>query len=221
MRTANPLFLSIGIHLSLAALMIGALSAMHEIIPTEPTKISLRVLIQSPTTQTAVPTQPLITPVPKTIPPTSKPVQPINQVEKSVTVQNKPDIEAPQPIAPAATVVSSKVQDINPPITPKASPSVPKQQENYEEENLGRIRAILMNRLIYPKNAVHLNQQGEVSVTFTLETNREVSQITITKSSGFDLLDDAAKKLILSSASEFPQPSKTVRISVPVAYKLR
>lgn len=201
--------------------MIGALSAVHKIIPPEPTKISLKVLIQSPATETTMRAQPFITPVPKPIQPTSKPVQPIHQIEKTVTVQNKPVIEVPQQIAPSATVLSSKVQETNPPIAPKITPSVPKQQENYEEENLGRIRSILMNRLIYPKNAVRLNQQGEVSITFTLETNREVSQITVTKSSGFELLDDAAKNLILRSASEFPQPSKTVRISVPVAYKLR
>lgn len=201
--------------------MIGALSAVHEIAPSEPQKITLKVLIQSP--ETDIPAQPLVTPVAKPIPPTPvlKPAQPTNPVKKTVLEQPKPIIAAPQQPVPAATVVSSKAPETPPLITAKVSPSVPKQQENYEEENLGRIRTILKDRLIYPKNAVRLKQQGEVTVTFTLETNREVSQITVTKSSGFELLDDAAKNLILNSASEFPKPSKTVRITLPIGYNLR
>lgn len=201
--------------------MIGALSAVHEIVPSEPRKITLKVLVQSPSAETVMPVQPFVTPVPKPIPPTSKPVQPINQIKKSVIDPNKPIIEAPKQIAPATTIVSSKASETNPPIAIKASAPIPKQQENYEEENLGRIRSILMNRLIYPKNALRLKQQGEATVTFTLETNREVNQITITKSSGFELLDDAAKNLILSSANEFPKPNKSVRITIPIEYKLR
>jgi protein TonB len=204
--------------------MIGVISAVHKIVPSEPKKISFKVLIQSPISETAP--QPLEKSIPKPIPPapTMKPVQPINPVKKTVIEQTKPIIASPQQIVPAAAaavIMPSKIQETNPSIAAKASPSVPKQQENYEEENLGRIRSILMDRLIYPKNAVRLKQQGEATVTFTLETNREVSQITVTRSSGFELLDDAAKNLILSSASEFPKPSKTVRISVPIAYKLR
>lgn len=197
---------------------------MHQIVPTEPKKISLRVLLQSPSTETAISPQPLTIPVPKPIPtaPILKPVEPISQVKKNAIEQNKPIIEAPlQTATNAPAAIPPKAQEINPPIASKLSPSAPKQQENYEEENLGRIRSILMERLVYPKNAVRLKQQGEATVTFTLEANREVSQISITKSSGFELLDDAAKNLIINSAGEFPKPSKAVRISVPVAYKLR
>ena len=116
----------------------------------------------------------------------------------------------------------TKAPETLPVAAPKAPPPPPpKVQENYEEENLGRIRSILAERLKYPKNALRLKQQGETTVTFTLGTDRSVSQITITKSSEFELLDEAARALIESSASEFPKPSKSVRISVPIAYKIR
>lgn len=152
--------------------------------------------------------------------------RPVSQPKKTVTEQSKPLTNIPVQTVPLApnipTVPSARVPEQ--PIQPQATKAVPpaqKQQERYEEENLGRIRSILMERLTYPRNALRLKQEGEATVTFTFESDREVSQIAISKSSGFDLLDEAAKNLIITSASEFPKPSKTVRISVPIAYKLR
>lgn len=200
---------------------------MHKTVPTVQEKIALNLLMQPPAHE---PSTPVIQPQPivqtKVLPSSVKPLEPrpVLQPKKAITEQNKPLISIPTapavlnvPSVPLAKISEQPIQ----PSTAKAAPSAPKQQENYEEENLGRIRSVLMERLIYPKNALRLKQQGEAIVTFTLETTREVSQITISKSSGFELLDDAAKNLILSSASEFPKPSKTARISVPIAYKLR
>lgn len=153
-------------------------------------------------------------------------IRPVPLPKKTVTEQSKPLTNIPvqtTPLTPNVPIVPSAriSEQSNQPLATKTVPPVQKQQERYEEENLGRIRSILMERLTYPRNALRLKQEGEATVTFTFESDREVSQITISKSSGFDLLDEAAKNLIITSASEFPKPSKTVRISVPIAYKLR
>jgi protein TonB len=220
-RLTNPFFLSVSIHLSLVALVIGALNVVQKTIPIPPEKISLKILMNTPD---AVPPAPLVPqhskPIQQPIAPSPEPKQP--QIAKplitQVLVPSKPIITAPQPMPPPVSV--PKAVEPTPIAPPKISPP-PKVEENYAEENLGRIRTILSERLKYPKNALRLKQQGESTITFTLGTNREVSQITITQSSGFELLDDAAKELIEISASEFPKPKKAVRISVPIAYKLR
>ena len=226
MRHANSFFISLGVHLSLAALMVGALSAVHKSAPVIEEKIALNLLAAEPTTSESP--APVLSPEPavppKVFQPTVNP-QIVSQPKQTGTEQIKPLMNPQMQTAPAASalaVPSAKVpeQPTQPPAA-KAAPSTPKPQEHYEDENFGRIRTILMEKLVYPKNAQRLKQQGEAVVTFTLEPNREVSQITITKSSGFDLLDDAAKTLIETSASEFPKPQKSVRISLPIAYKLR
>lgn len=193
-------------------------------LPIPPEKITLKILLHSPVVST--PEAPPTDPSPKTVEPipVPKPEKPriITPPKPTEIAQSKPTIPTPQNI-PAVTPPAAlpKTPEAAPAALPKAPPPPPKAQENYEEENLGRIRTILAERLKYPKNALRLKQQGETSVTFTLGTNRDVSQITITQSSGFELLDDAARSLIENSASEFPKPSKSVRITVPISYKLR
>lgn len=209
--------------------MIGTLSAVRKNTPAAEKKIVLNLLTQTPAPKFSEPVVKPQPPVQPKVPlPAVKPqeARPVPQPKKTVTEQSKPIMNIPVQTAPLVPNVPSvplarvTEQPIQPQAT-KAGPPAQKQQERYEEENLGRIRSILMERLTYPKNALRLKQEGEATVTFTFETDREVSHISITKSSGFDLLDEAAKNLIISSASEFPKPSKTVRISVPIAYKLR
>jgi len=219
-RLTNPFFLSVTIHLTLAALIIGAASVVQKTMPIPPEKISLKILMNTPESAPRIPVIPQHTkPLQQPVEPSLQPKQP--QIPQplitQVLVPSKPTITAPQPTPQPASVKAVEPAPITP---PKVSPP-PKVEENYAEENLGRIRTILSERLKYPKNAVRLKQQGESTLTFTLGTDREVSQITITQSSGFELLDDAAKELIEISASEFPKPKKAVRISVPIAYKLR
>lgn len=195
-------------------------------LPIPPEKITLKILLHSPEPALSIPEVQPPEPTPKTAEPVPlpKPEKPriMTPPKPRVAAESQPTVPIPQSVPViSAPVAVPKTSEAPPAALPKAPPQPPKAQENYEEENLGRIRAILAERLKYPKNALRLKQQGEVSVTFTLGANRDVSQITITQSSGFELLDDAARSLIENSANEFPKPSKSVRITVPIAYKLR
>jgi len=223
MRPANPFFLSVGIHLTFLALAIGALSVLHKTMPMPSEKIKLKILIQPDETILSIPAIQPPQPIPTLEPtPSPKAIEPrvVTPPVPRVVTENKPIISAVQQTIPVSVPTPVKTVDVVPVATPKAPPP-PKVQENYEDVNLGRIRSILAERLKYPKNALRLKQQGESIITFTLDADRSVSQITVSQSSGFELLDDAARDLIESSASEFPKPSKSVRISVPIAYKLR
>ena len=227
MRITKSFFLSIGIHFGLAVLLIGVFSAVQKNLSDSPQKIKLKLLLDTPFPE------PVASPLPKPKQPVQKlPSKPIPHQQPKISPQIKMAVP-PKAVQPLPVAVPQPIPTITPPMqkptetipvsTPKAPPPppAPKVEENYEEENLGKIRSILTERLKYPKNALRLKQQGECIVTFTLEPSREVNQIRITQSSGFDILDDAAKELIETSSSEFPKPKKSVRISVPILYKLR
>jgi len=160
---------------------------------------------------------------------TSKPIlpQPIKPVQPTTITQTAPaPIEQTLSATPAVPAVAAPIRTTAPvhydspkSILPSPQPAIA--EENYEKENLGAIRSILAERLKYPRNALRMGQQGDVKIVFTLSPSREISNLVILESSGFDLLDNAARNLIESSAEAFPKPSKPVRIAVPVGYKIR
>lgn len=227
MNRTRPFFYSLSIHALIIALGLGAYSALH-LSDEEKTKIPLKLLTY------AQPDQPVINEMPEAVPPQTPPqviAKPLVQTPVPVPVPNTPaPVPVIKPAHPAAaepipvTVaapIPTKVPAPEPRIIPPAPPPPVNVQTRYEEENLGQIRAILAERLTYPKNALRLHQQGEVIVTFNLTAEKEVHGITIIQSSGFELLDDAARRLIETSASAFPKPSQTVRVTVPIGYKIR
>lgn len=198
----------------------GALSAVRKI--PEPEKIRVALLLQTPMLSPITPPKPMA-PMPVKTPEAPKPLETPKLSQK---VPTPPAVAAAKVVSvPSATpILTPAVAKTAPaePVAAKAPPPPPVNiQADYEEENLGRIRSLLSERLKYPKNALRLRQQGSVIVTFTLSSSGDVSAITITKSSDFEMLDDAARALIESTASAFPKPSKSVRISVPIDYKIR
>lgn len=233
MYLRRSLLLSVGIHLTLIISAISLARIIHVPIPQTKEESVVKVLLRSiPQQSKSVIPQPLVsiqkkplTPQPILKPkPLRQEIESMPKVPSTIQPLVRPAPVQPaltsQPVmipAPAATVKTA-VSDAPKKIAP---PPPPKVEENYEDNHLGEIRAILAERLKYPKNARRLNQQGEVSVTFTLSQNGEVGQIAITKSSGFDLLDEAAQTLITTASPEFPKPSKSVRITVPISYTLR
>lgn len=204
----------------------GAFSTVRK--KAEPEKIRIAVLLQTPMSTSSIP-KPVappkpITSVPVKTPPIPTPIKTPNVLPKPTPLLAKP-VQAPMIVqAPSPAIAKIPVAEPTVVKAPPAAPPPPPPvnvQASYEEENLGRIRSLLSERLKYPRNALRLRQQGTVVVTFTLSPSGDVSGITITKSSDFEMLDDAARELIESTATLFPKPSKSVRISVPIEYKIR
>lgn len=187
--------------------------------PPQPIKIRILLNTPEPVSEVSIPhlaQQKVQKEIQKLQP---QPKQPplVPSIKTPVSVPTK---LAPPTVQASTTIVTPAPTKSAEPVNVQKAPP-PKVEENYEEENLGRIRSILAQRLKYPKNALRLKQQGECVATFTLEPNRDINQIIITQSSGFELLDNAAIELIQTSASEFPKPKKSIRISVPISYKIR
>lgn len=227
MNRSKPFLYSLALHLFLIGLMGWVYSALRTPPPKE-TKIAVSVLTYAPANAPGTPTpEPFMPPEP-----VSQIPKPVKPVPKSVApAPSQPSAVVPIPSAQPASAASAPVPAaVSPKPVPQTEPQVAKtqpppppvnHQKAYEDENLGRIRALLAQNLTYPKNARRLNQQGDVTVMFSLSPSGEVGTVAITKSSGFELLDEAARRLIETTAPQFPKPSKTVQISVPIGYKLR
>ncbi|MDD4854765.1 MAG: TonB family protein [Sulfuricurvum sp.] len=224
----RPLGISLLLHaLVLGLFLFGLLSAVQK-KQDEPLKIHLSSFA-TPVHQSIQPPLPpkqqAPLPIPKNIPASSivstpaKPSPPIaarptppTPITQTIPQPLPTVVSAPTPVAPPKTVVP----------TPQLPPAPPiNVEKEFINEHLGEIRGLLLQNLKYPKMAQKLKMQGEVRIAFSLGSDGSVEDIKIIESSGFDLLDEDARTLIEKTASRFPKPSKSVRISVPLSYVLR
>lgn len=86
------------------------------------------------------------------------------------------------------------------------------------------IFADLARKKRYPREARREGQEGTPTVRFTVNRRGRVSNISITRSSGHELLDQATIKLIRRAAPLPPMPRAmgrdSVTMSLPIAYEL-
>ena len=148
--------------------------------------------------ETPKPTQQVI---PKPLP---KPVeQPI--VKKQEVVKEQPKVEqkvVQKTVPQTPTVDTKKVQNA---------------YLAYVHQSAERLKT-------YPKNAKRLNQEGEVIVHFVILSDGTITDISLQKSSGFGMLDEAAVKLITTLAKLKPIPKELSMdkydITLPIDYSL-
>lgn len=231
-KTALPL--SIGIHILLALGLWQLLQVEDSISEAKPQKIlvTLQNFTPQPSAQQPMLPEP-IKPAQQS-PSEQKPIiskrpEPLPKQREAPTITPSrpiPTAPAPAKVEVSRETVAESVKKSFEPITPvitskPALPPPPEPPKSYTDEHLGTIRTILQERLVYPKMAIKLRQQGEVKMSFYLSPGGEVSDISVESPSGFSLLDGAAEKLIRDSAAEFPKPRQKVRISIPIGYRLR
>lgn len=138
--------------------------------------------------------------------------------------QTKPSVpapEVPQHTTPIAITPSVAVSKPSPAITPAPPASVVNIEKEFLDAHLGEIRALLIQNLRYPRNAQRLKMQGEVRISFRLKSDGSVENVEVIKSSGFEILDEDAKALIKNTAPQFPKPTKSISLSIPLSYLLR
>jgi periplasmic protein TonB len=130
--------------------------------------------------------------------------------------ETKEALEESKPMeTPQLTHMEPKIT----PITPIPQPV--NVEEQYLDDHLSTIRDILVKYRKYPSQAVRLKQEGSVKVTFRLKQNGEVEDVRVVSSSGHEILDEDALKLIQKTVEYFPKPPKSVRITVPLNYALK
>ena len=226
--TIRPLGISLLIHLLAFGIFLFLFTHNASKKPPEPLKIRIAAFIPPTTVQAPIPTPPMpIVPPKQTPPPIQKntpppPVavaKPIPSTVVPVPVTSRPTPPVPQPIQPLTQAPAPKV--IEAPKAPPPPPPPVNVEKEFLNAHLGEIRGQLLQNFKYPKMAQKLKMQGEVKVSFSLSSEGKVDNIKVSESSGFDILDEDAMALIEKTASTFPKPSKSVRITVPLSYVLR
>ena len=135
-----------------------------------------------------------------------------------------PAITAPAPIATPAPVVNSNLPANNKSIA--AAPAQKVVQElnlsnAQSDEDFSKVIAAVKKHKSYPNNARRMKHQGVVEVRFLLKTDGSIDELKVTKSSGFESLDNGALENVKKTSSEFPKPKEARYLRFPIAFTLR
>ena len=139
-------------------------------------------------------------------------------------VEPKPAITAPAPIATPAPVVNSNLPANNKSIA--AAPAQKVAQElnlsnAQSDEDFSKVIAAVKKHKSYPNNARRMKHQGVVEVRFLLKKDGSIDELKVTKSSGFESLDNGALENVKKASSEFPKPKEARYLRFPIAFTLR
>ncbi|MDR1362501.1 MAG: TonB family protein [Spirochaetaceae bacterium] len=155
----------------------------------------------------------------ETIPPPSyiqKPEQ--KDLAENIIEIEEAYIEEPDPEQHASDGHEEKTNDENKDKTSAAKNSA--LAGEYVKQNFDYISRRIRSRLVYPAQARRTGLDGVVEVLFTLNVDGGVVDISIKKSAGAEILDEAAIAAI-KSAAPFRAPPVSVKLLVPVVFNLR
>ncbi len=139
-------------------------------------------------------------------------------------VEPKPAITAPAPTTTPAPAVNSNL-----PANNKSIASAPAQKVAQElnlsnaqsDEDFSKVIAAVKKHKSYPNNARRMKHQGVVEVRFLLKTDGSIDELKVTKSSGFESLDNGALENVKKASSEFPKPKEARYLRFPIAFTLK
>ena len=98
--------------------------------------------------------------------------------------------------------------------------SFTKVQKVYLQKNLKNIGRITQKYLRYPAIAVRTGQQGMNIIQFVLYPNGDISDLTLSNSSGYQSLDKNTIETIEIAYKDYPRPKTKTKIKIYVYYKL-
>ena len=150
--------------------------------------------------------------------------EPRPEPKTELKVEPKPAITAPAPTATPAPAVNSNL-----PANNKSIASAPAQKVAQElnlsnaqsDEDFSKVIAAVKKHKSYPNNARRMKHQGVVEVRFLLKTDGSIDELKVTKSSGFESLDNGALENVKKASSEFPKPKEARYLRFPIAFTLR
>ena len=143
-------------------------------------------------------------------------------------VEPKPE-PTPAVTAPAPTATPAPAVNSNLPANNKSIASAPAQKVAQElnlsnaqsDEDFSKVIAAVKKHKSYPNNARRMKHQGVVEVRFLLKTDGSIDELKVTKSSGFEWLDNGALENVKKASSEFPKPKEARYLRFPIAFTLK
>lgn len=128
---------------------------------------------------------------------------------------------APVPSVPAASTAAPATTGSGTSPAPGDDPRAKRAEVDY----FSLISAHLNRRKTYPVEAKRARQEGVVTIRFTVDRNGNVSGVSIKRSSGHTLLDQATLDLLQRVAPLPRMPASmqrdSVTLSLPIEYSLR
>ena len=227
-----------------------ALNSFTPVPQTSAPQISEQVMIPEPTPPAPPPPpqppkpepkpepkvepKPLLKPEPKKIEkpkPEPKKVEkkPLSKPEPRPEPKIGPKAEPQAEPAPAPTSTPAPAVNTNLPANNKSIASAPAQKVAQElnlsnaqsDEDFSKVIAAVKKHKNYPSNARRMRHQGVVEVRFLLKTDGSIDELKVTKSSGFESLDNGALENVKKASSEFPKPKEARYLRFPIAFTLR
>lgn len=72
----------------------------------------------------------------------------------------------------------------------------------------------------YPRSAEVRKEEGVAKISLTIEADGKISNITVTQSSGSEILDRESQKIFEKIGQFAPPPTGATKIVVPISWKL-
>ena len=157
-----------------------------------------------------------------------KPKREIKKVEpkKEKKIEPKPEPVIAQPVQP---IVPPASVNTNLPANNKSIAAAPVQNVTPElnlsnsqgDEDFTKVIIAVKRHKSYPNNARRMKHQGVVEVRFLLKQDGSIDELKVSKSSGFESLDNGALENVKKASSEFPKPKEDRYLRFPIAFTLR
>ncbi|RAZ54685.1 energy transducer TonB [Campylobacter hyointestinalis] len=180
-------------------------------------------------------------PIPEPILEQVKPIQKIEEFKKPKKIKaikphhiknkfKKPIIEKPIPQKPtineqnqAISHAQTNTQEAET-ITKTAESTEQMQTLSYgnsDDPFLKELKTAIDRAGIYPRIARKMRLEGEIWLEFIWTKNSKLEDLKITKKSNHDILDKSALETIIKASRNFPKHHKTIKIQVPIIYKIK
>ena len=92
-------------------------------------------------------------------------------------------------------------------------------EQQYIKSHIQEIAQLLQENLYYPRRARKRGVEGDVTVSFILKKDAQVSNIKVISSTN-EILSRGAVKTLEDLSGEFPRPAEKLHLTVPISYRL-
>jgi protein TonB len=221
-RRPNLLFLTLSVSLGLHGCLLFMLSFQYPDSGEAPKQKALGKalsLVNLALLEPPEPPKPTPRETPPPPPPLSEPpaVEPAAEAGPAEPVETFIALEAPPESAGAPEPAPAEASR---PGGSQADPGNAALTRTYLRNNYEYIQRHIRNKLVYPPEARRAGIQGVAEISFVIHTDGQVSNVSITASSGSETLDASAVEAIYSAAP-FRPPPREARLVIPVAFRLR
>ncbi|CUU78179.1 energy transducer TonB [Campylobacter hyointestinalis subsp. hyointestinalis] len=147
-----------------------------------------------------------------------------NKVKKQIVekpISQKPTINEQNQAISAISTAQTNTQE---PTTKTVEATEQMQTLSYgnsDDPFLKELKAAIDRAGIYPRIARKMRLEGEIWLEFIWTKNSKLEDLKITKKSSHDILDKSALETIIKASRNFPKHHKTIKIQVPIIYKIK